>query len=208
MPRRQKLTDEQKRWRRHQRRAAKENAKTKEEIPLFADQVPERTATDEYWRWRHNVACAAEWGGQCGTTGLAGALGKFTEYWLKRLASAHVSAEMLEQLQAFRVRCYPDGHDDGVSFWMGVLCGQRVVTGYRVAFDPAKITQWNKDGRYRIEEGILQLSPAPWTKQALWEFMEQGREKPPPVPDNGLAEKVAEVLGKRPIVNAYIGQVQ
>jgi hypothetical protein len=55
-----RMTDDEKRRRRHVRDAAKKTAKEKEQAGIFASLVRETTARDEFWRWRFNKAEAAE----------------------------------------------------------------------------------------------------------------------------------------------------
>ena len=52
--------DDARRWREAQRKADKKNAAAYAEAPLFADQLPQVTAEEEYWHHRRIVALARE----------------------------------------------------------------------------------------------------------------------------------------------------
>lgn len=123
MPRR-KLTDAEKEARKHQRSADKRNAKTEEELGMFAALEPQADARSEYWRWRFNVA---KHFGQPHTNADKGVLGLC---WLELHAIERWARKTLgpvaDKIAAHIRRVYPCP-DYSAGIWAEVVAGKRLV---------------------------------------------------------------------------------
>ncbi len=121
------MTEQEKLSRRLQRKADKANDKVREEIPLFADQVPEVTRDQLFWKWRRQTAIGADQGSAWGWGNTL--LDKFLESFLERLAFARIPEAA--KLKEYRDHTYPSaGGGYGSSFWKKCLTGARQVVGY------------------------------------------------------------------------------
>lgn len=124
MAKRKKLTPEEKERRKHERSAARKNAKIQEQIPLYASQEPQHTPEGEYWHWRTNKALAVE---NCsiydqGSRGLRWIEIQAIERWAVELVGPEYAAKMTEHVR----RVYPmPGY--GASVWCGLLTGNTKV---------------------------------------------------------------------------------
>jgi hypothetical protein len=128
---RARLTEEEKAWRRHQRKAAALNAKARADAGMFADVpgvVEEVTADDMWRRWRYNVAKAAENLGSIGLVGLVRPLQIVQAQSLEDLARELLGPEVAERLRAKARKIYRDYYGYAYSFWCGVMTTpERVV---------------------------------------------------------------------------------
>lgn len=123
-----KLTEEQKRQRRHARRAAKENAKVREQIPLFADLVPQSTPEIEHWRWRRNISEGVE------RISVMQWTNRFDEWFTIHILEFVARGLIGNDVVFFKLRekchrTYPSS-SYFYQFWKKVLCGERVEFSY------------------------------------------------------------------------------
>src|SRR5262245_13828844 len=103
-----KISPEEKQRRRHQRSAARKNARLQADAPLFADQLPQHTAEGEYWHWRRNVAnCVIHFHQHAGPA--AKAARWIEEQYRDRLARQVLSPERYAQVKAHRDRAAEHG---------------------------------------------------------------------------------------------------
>ena len=137
------MTEEQKRARRHARKAEKINDKAAAG-PLFVDQIEKVSADDMRRLWYANVA-----GGVENMHALEFPQGKpfakFQERRLRQLAASLLGEDVVTKLNAYRMHVYPGpGECYGRTFWEKVLTtSERIVFGYaREEFDPPQ--QWAK----------------------------------------------------------------
>jgi hypothetical protein len=184
---RKKLTAEEKAARKHQRSAERKNARIREDVPLFADQLPQNTAEGEYWHWRRNKACAAE-----ETRGYYNGVNIFQCLQLQRIwkvAFQFVGEEEFVKLDAYSRRTYPC-ETYWYGFWKKVLSGERVEFGRELVKDrqpgqPAVVcTDWYEQ-KHMTSEEFYALFPYQW-------------DDPPAAPDDGgLARLVEKLLRHR-----------
>jgi hypothetical protein len=180
---RRKLTPEEREHRRHERSAARKNAKLKAEVPLFADQLPQHTAEGEYWHWRFNKATAAE---RCAHVEGLQLLDVLRLLAIRTYALKVAGKEAFAKLDAYCRRTYPPGHWYG--FWCRVLTGERIEFGFRRVEDrgdgqPAVVcTDWYERRHLSREEF-----------DARFPFKDP---EPAPVDDGGLAAHVDAVLAR------------
>lgn len=196
------LTDEQKAWRRHQRRAEATNAKARAEAGMFADvpgEVPTVTADDMWRRWRMNKAMAAENVasviGQA-ADGLLWVKLQAIERWAIELLGERLAAELIEHVR----KVYPMP-SYGPSVWANLLSGNyEVVYRYRLEFRPEHVNQYNSDGRRLVVEA--KFPPADWrapiTREEFWERFPYKEPALGPEPDDGgLFERTIACLGRK-----------
>lgn len=125
-----KLTEEQKAWRRLQRKADKKNAKTLAEMPLFAALEPKADARSEYW---HQRRWAAGRYTEAAPAGFAAA-GMAGMEWLRfraieRFAATVIGPEITAKIVAHIIRVYPMP-DYGVGVFSEILTGRKVVFNF------------------------------------------------------------------------------
>jgi hypothetical protein len=123
------------------------------------------------------------------------ALELIEEQAMARLARKLLGEEMFDHLAAYCYKVYP-GPDYWMGFWGDVITGgKRVVYKQHLEFDPARVTQWNSDGRHLVEDAVF--PPGGWTPpmtREQWEEtfgVERYRRLPQP-DDGGLAQKLEE----------------
>lgn len=192
-------SDDQKAWRRHQRRADRENAKAIAAAGMFADvpgEVHAVTAVDMYWRWRRNKALAAE---NCADVtgsairGLKWIELQAIERWAVELLGMSLAVELIAHVRSV----YPMP-DYGPTVWCRLLSGQYdVVYRWHIKEGPDKtISIRNRDdeeiivnlsGRTLIAEG--RFPPPGWsppiTREQFWERFPYREPAPDPEPDDG-----------------------
>jgi hypothetical protein len=165
VPRKPKMTEAEKQARKHQRYADKQNAKAREEAPLFADQVPQMTARDAYLKWRRNVARNVIHG-EHHTGKAALGLRMVNALWLaglaKRLLTREQFAVCLETVAKFR----PDSDQYG-SWWFNLLTGREGAYRLELRTSPEWVNKYNPDGKRVFHVDHVKLDPAPYTTEQL-----------------------------------------
>lgn len=133
------MTEEEKRARRHARKADAINEKRRAAAgPLFADQAELVSADDMRRLWFANVAGGVE-NMHAQEFPQGKPMAKFQERRLRELAASVLGREVVEKLDAYRMRTYPGpGEAYGKVFWYKVLTTtERIVFEYeRVEYDP------------------------------------------------------------------------
>jgi hypothetical protein len=126
------LTPAEKQARRHQQNADKKNARLREEIPLFVDQVPVETAEGERWHWRRNIANGIEHlhmrHGYHFLTLLHLIL-------IRRFAREAIAPEMYAKLDGYCRRTFPCRYTYDYGFWKRVLTGEKIEFRMEVIAD-------------------------------------------------------------------------
>lgn len=188
------MSDDEKRWRRLQRKADAINAKTQAEVPLFADMEHKTNATEQYWRWRYQVA-----GGVEGTTELytlQRPLDSLRYYTLQRIA-AGVFADQMVEIDVRLREIYPN-----VLYWMsileGMVCGTDQIEWYRLEFDPTKVNRYNPDGRRCVVDRTI---PGPDFKPPFTREQLKAKLALPemlPAPDVDLRTRFEQIFGRPP----------
>jgi hypothetical protein len=197
------MTDDEKLLRRIARSAAKKNAKVKEQHPLFAEVLEAdgmlTTPKAEYWRWRRNVANAAENVGTLGNDPAFRGLKWIELLAIERHAATFIPAEDLAAIIQHMRHTYPMPAF-GPTVWCGILCGKQYVYRLRVEFRPELVNQWNRDGRTAVPDGSW--PPTGWTPphtpDSFWEMFPYHDAKPEDLPDDGVYEKLQVALMQRP----------
>jgi hypothetical protein len=148
---RKKLTEAEKLRRKHQRKADALNAAAeKAHGPLFAHLAPKVDAANAYWKWRRDVARAAD--DHIGICPAWRGLQRIQLRAIERLARELIGPDA--DLIAERVR--QRGPEFWLGMWRGVLTGaETVVLAYRLEFDPARATEFNRDGRRVIHDRVF-----------------------------------------------------
>lgn len=151
--RRPKLSEEEKQRRRHERSAARKNAKVEKEIPLFAGLVEKATADTEFWHWRRNKGLAAENTGHRQGREILDEL-RICQC-IRPFVRSLVGDEMFEKLDAHCQRVFQH-RSYGYTFWLAVLTGKRIVFGYkRIPVDEEYMKRYPMCGGIRVvEDGV------------------------------------------------------
>lgn len=202
-----KLTPAEKEHRKHERSAARKNAKLAADHPLFVDQLQAEgaftTPQAEYWHWRKNKAGSYDGGwkynhafGDRATCGLA---------WIEvqaieRFAQAFIDPAHFADLVAYVRHTYPMP-DYGRMVWAELLTrGTPRVYRWELRFDPARINPNNSDGRYMVPAAgwLAEGAPPPLTREQFDAAFP--KEPPPPAPldDGGLYERLTQALRYNP----------
>ncbi len=191
-----RMTDDEKRRRRHARDAAKKTAKEKEQAGIFAPLVRETTVRDEYWRWRFNKARAAE--------NVAGAyydqagrgLVWIELHAIERYAARFIPPADMARLIEHVYRVYPMP-SYGASVWCDILCGKQIIFGWRVECRPEWVNATNKDGRRSFPADVW--PPPDWTPPhktpaEFWALFPYRDPEPEAHDDGGLAERLGAIF--------------
>lgn len=211
---RRKLTDEEKAWRRHQRRADRENAKAIAESGMFAavpGEVQEVTADDMWRRWRANVALGVERIGHVGLVGLVRPLAVVLALHIEQYARQTIGSDF-DRVRAHALKTYGASYwqEYAYGFWQELLTGgKEIVFSWRAECRPEWVNENNKDGRRTFPDEVF--PPRGWmpplTREQFWELFPYRDPEPGPEPDDGgLFDRVMALIDALHI-NAVYGQV-
>lgn len=197
MPR-AKLTPAERERRKHERSAAKKNAKLVAEAGMFVEQYRREGAfTDaqrEFWRWRRNIAQGGERIGYICSPAVVGLRWVMLQH-VERFASTIIPAEAFARMKAHWRRTYSGNPTYGYTFWKGVLTGERVVFGWKAFDDPTV-----RGGRRLVEDGAW--PPEGWTPPLTAdEFYQRfpfADDVPRDAPDDGGLAARLEAIFARP----------
>jgi hypothetical protein len=181
---RKKRTEAEKLWRRRQQAADRKNARLRDEVPLFADQLPQHTAEGEYWRWRLNLSEGVERCAYVEGCRLLGILRLVAVTGFARKALGEVTFARLDA-HCRQVYRSPD-------YWYGFWC--RVLTGERIELAFARVEN--------RQPGQPAVACTDWYEQchlSREEFYERFPFKdtdPEPPDDGGLAAQLDALLAR------------
>jgi hypothetical protein len=172
-------------------KATKRTETEKAEAGIFAPIVRETTARDELWRWRFNVARAAENIGSVGYDQAGRGLRWIELHHIERYARSVLPAEDFAKLQEYERRTYRCV-SYGYSFWAEVLSGEkRVDLGWTRIDDPTSSLGFRCVPTETIPAAGWQ---APLTKAEFYARFPYERPEPEPHDDGGTAEAYARFM--------------